>query len=406
MAHKLLNKKALRRQLAGISMPLNTKIYDEFPWMVTRRSGLLQALDGYWNHHWSRDPRIKLIICGSSAGWILKHIINDLGGFHNRLTRRIHLRPFTLAQTKSYLKQNKVTLNNKQEVHLYMVLGGIPHYLDQIKAGLSASQTIERLAFSKDSFLMAEFDNLYATLFGAGDGHTELARIIAQHHCGIGQEELAHAAEHISSGLGLISRLDDLVEADFIERFKPYHHKKKGIYYKMVDEYSLFYFHWIEPIRDTLLQKGMTPGYWEGIQSSQSWHTWAGYAFESLCHKHIPQIGTALKLKPAAIPNTWKFVPAKGSSGKGAQIDLLFDRDDGAITICEIKYTETPFVIDKSYAACLLNKIEVFKQKTGTKKEIFIAFVSASGLKENLYSEDMVSQSVGLDDLFKDIQRY
>lgn len=282
-----------------------------------------------------------------------------------------------------------------------MVLGGIPHYLSKIKPGLSANQIIEDLAFKKNSFLMQEFKNLYATLFSSNEGHIELARLIAQHRYGIGQEELAHKAAHISSGGSFVRKIEDLEETGFITRFKPFLAQKKGIYLKMVDEYSLFYFDWIEPIKSTLLEMGMRKGYWAGKLLSPAWHSWAGYAFEAVCYKHIPQISMALKLEPTAIPHTWRSVPPKGSNEDGAQIDLLFDRDDAAITLCEIKYTDQAFSIDKQYAEKLIIKIGVFKTKTKTKKDIFLAFVSASGLKKTMYSEAMVSGIVDADDLFK-----
>ncbi len=391
----------LTDQIEASSKKKIVLFFDEFPWMVTKKSGLLQTLEYYWNHHWSRDPRIKLIICGSSAGWILKNIINNVGGLYNRVTQRIHLEPLNLHQTKGYLASRKIKLNHGQIIHLYMVLGGIPHYLDQIKPGMSAAQIIEELAFKKNGFLVTEFKNLYATLFGVSNGHIELARIISQHHYGIGQEELAKASAHITSGGGLTKRLEDLVEAGFIERFTPFSHKKKGILYKMIDEYSLFYFHWLEPLKDTLLERGMRQGYWEAIQKLPSWHSWTGYSFESICYKHIPNISIALKLSPTATPHAWRYLSNKNSKEDGAQIDLLFDRDDDAITICEIKFTNKPFEIEKSYAERLNKKIEVFKDKTGTKKEIFLTFVSANGLKKTIYSEAMVSGLVTLDDLFK-----
>jgi hypothetical protein len=202
------------------------------------------------------------------------------------------------------------------------------------------------------------------------------------------------------SASSISTKLKDLLDADFIDKFKPYKHIAKGIYYKMVDEYSIFYFQWLESLRDTMLERGMTKGYWEKLQSSQSWHTWAGYAFESLCYKHIPQISTALKLSPTALPYTWRYAPRPGSQERGAQIDLLFDRDDGVITMCEIKYTMKPFILDKNYAEQLQRKIDVFKAKTKTTKDIFVAFISASGLKHSLYSEDIVSATATLDDLF------
>ena len=396
-AFKLLNEYIMASQKKKIVL-----FFDEFPWMVTRKSALLEALDIYWNHKWSRDQRIKLIICGSSAGWLLKHIINDRGGFHNRLTRKIALQPFSLKQAKEYLAHQKVKLSTKHLTHLYMVLGGIPHYLDQVKPGKTAIQIVEELAFGRQSFLMSEFMNLYASLFNEADGHIELARIIAQHPHGIGQEALADHALKIKSGTGLVSRLEDLVEAGFIERFKPFKHKKRGIFYKMADQYSIFYFHWLEPIKNALAGKGMRPGHWERVQKTPAWHSWAGYAFESICYKHIQQISTALNLSPTAIPYNWRFIPNKGSQEDGAQIDLLFDRDDDAITMCEIKYTDVPFTLDKSYAQTLVRKAHVFKIKTKTTKEIFFAMISAQGLKKNIYTEEMLSGIVTLDDLFKD----
>jgi hypothetical protein len=167
---------------------------------------------------------------------------------------------------------------------------------------------------------MAEFKSLYATLFGAGDGHIELVRIIAHNLYGIGQEELAHAATHITSGGGLSRRLEDLIEAGFIERFKPFLHKKRSIMLKMINEYSLFYFRWIETTKEAPIERGMRAGYWEKIQHTPSWNNCAGYAFESVCYKHIPNISIALKLSATAIPYAWRYVPSKGEKDKGAQI--------------------------------------------------------------------------------------
>jgi len=368
--------------------------------MVSRNSRLLQTLEYYWNHHWSRDPRVKLIICGSSSGWILKNIINNKAGLYNRVTRTIHLEPFNLFQTKKYLAYEKIKLTQAQIVHVYMVLGGIPYYLSRITPGLSATQAIESLAFSKGSFLSQEFKNLYATLFGSAGMHVDLARIIASHRYGIGQEELSRQLDKISSGGRLKDWLNDLEQAGFIIRFKPFQHEKKGIYYKMIDEYSLFYFHWIEPISNSLIDRGMRKGYWENIQSSPAWHSWSGYAFELICYKHIPEISKALNISPNALAYAWRYAPTKNSSESGAQIDLLFDRNDDTITVCEIKYTEKPYSIDKSYAQRLKQKIDVFKQISRTRKNIVLAMIAASGLKNNIYSEELVYRFATMEDLF------
>jgi len=386
------------------SVPKNKKIvlfFDEFPWMASQNSRLLQNLEYYWNQHWSRDKRIKLIICGSSASWIIEKIVNNKGGLYNRLTRNIYLEPFNLRDTKRFLNSQGVKLNNEQILQIYMVIGGIPYYLSKIERGLSATQNIEKLAFQRKSFLTEEFDNLFSSLYDDYGTYIDIVRLIASRRYGIGQEELLNLLGKALHGKTGLKKLKALQDSNFIISFKSHFHRKKGIYYKAIDEYTLFYLDWIDPIKATLLTKGLMKGYWEKQQSSASWNSWSGYAFESVCYKHLPQISKALNISPTAVPNTWRYVPRKGSQEVGAQIDLLFDRDDDAITICEIKYTERPYVIDKQEYAQLKRKFIVFKEKTRTKKQLFLAIISANGIKKSIYSEDMLDGVATLDDLFK-----
>lgn len=246
---------------------------------------------------------------------------------------------------------------------------------------------------------MEEFDKLYSSLFDNAEIYVEIIRTIARHRDGLPQEELFRIMQ--VKGGSLIEKLRELENAGFIMNFCPYQHKKKGIYYKVIDEFTLFYLYWIEPIKNTLLKKGLREGYWDKMMSSNSWHSWAGYAFEAICYKHLNQISKALNLSPTAIPYTWKYQSKKGSEEQGAQIDLLFDRDDESISLCEIKYTQHPFSIDKDYAAQLKRKSEVFQEKTKTKKQLFLSMISANGLKKTMYSEELVEGVVTLADLFK-----
>lgn len=384
------------------SIEKNQKVilfFDEFPWMAKHKSGLLQALEHTWNQYWSNDPRIKLIICGSSASWIINKIINNKGGLHNRITRKIQLTPFNLQETKSFLSMQGITLNHKQITQLYMVTGGIPYYLLTLKKGLSSTQLIEQLAFQHNSPLFKEFDNLFSSLFTDSETYVELLRIIAKNRYGIGKEEIVKQSQ-FSSGGRLSKKLTELEEAGFIISFTPHLHKKRGIYYRMIDEYTLFYLDWIEPVRKTLQKQSLEKNYWEKEQHSAAWYSWAGYSFEAICYKHISQIRKKLNINPSAIADSWRYAPTTKTNEQGAQIDLLFDRNDDCITVCEIKFTDTPFAIDKSYTEKIKRKITVFKEKTRTKKQIFFAIVSAMGLKETIYSEEMVHAVATLDDLF------
>jgi hypothetical protein len=375
--------------------------FDEFPWMASKNSRLLQNLEYYWNQLWSDDNRIKLIICGSSASWIVDKIINNKSGLHNRITESMLLEPFNLKDTKSYLNKLGVKLNNQQVLQLYMVTGGVPYYLNKVKPGLTATQIIEQLAFRKNSFLLQEFDNLFASLFDNAEVYIKLIKTIAASRYGIGQKELFDALDMPLKGYSGLSKLDALERSGFIMSFVPHFRKSKGIFYKVVDEYTLFYCHWIEPIKKKLLQQGLRRGYWERAQLSPAWRSWSGYAFESICYKHLIQISLAFNLSPAAIPDTWRYVPPKKSTKRGAQIDLLFDRDDGAVTVCEIKYTETPFKIDKDYARKLQQKMDVFTDVTKSPKQLFLSMIVSSGLRPSMYSEEMIDSVITADALFK-----
>jgi len=374
--------------------------FDEFPWMATPRSKILIALELYWNRYWVFDKRIKLIICGSATSWIINNVINNKGGLHNRVTRTIHLKPFLLHETEDFLKENKIRLKRQQVLNLYTVLGGIPLYWSFVRKGFSAHQCIDELCFQNDGPLFKEFDRLFGSLFEDPKPYTDLIRIIAKHRYGIGQSKLI-ALSKLPDGGGTVDKLKQLEEAGFITSLIPYGHKDRGVYYVMDDEYCLFYLRWIEPHLKTIAKKSKNEGFWISQSHQPSWKSWAGYAFESICYKHIDQIRKALGIDPGATVGTWKYSPKTTENQDGTQIDLLFDRIDGTITLCEIKCSDHKFAIDKSYAKELLSKMEIFRKQTRTKKQLFLSMITTQGLKETMYSEEIIDGQVSLDDLFQ-----
>jgi hypothetical protein len=373
--------------------------FDELPWMATRKSGLLQAIDYYWNRYWSHDNRVKLIICGSSASWIIEKIINNKGGLYNRITRTFPLAPFSLKETAEFLSASGVKLNFQHVLALYMVFGGIPYYLALVGRGLSAGQCIDTLCFQKGGALIHEFERLFGSLFNEADLYMKLIRVMAQFPGGIGKAQLIKESG-ASDGGRITQRLKALEDAGFILEFIPHGYQNKGVYYKIIDEFTLFYLRWVESERKTLLKQDLSAGYWVSKMQSPSWKIWAGLSFEAVCYKHLAQIRKALQIDVSATVGSWRYAP-KNQEQSGAQIDLLFDRADGVITVCEIKYNEHPFVIDKAYAQKLLNKITVYKQQTGTPKQMFLAMITANGLKPSMYSEEIIQGIVTLKDLFE-----
>jgi len=373
---------------------------DELPWLATPKSRLLEMLEYYWNQHWSSDARVKLIICGSSASWIMQKIIHNKGGLYNRLTQKMRLEPFTLKETQLFLKKKKVALNRAQILMLYFVMGGIPYYLSHVTPGLSAAQLIEKLAFEKNGVLFDEFNLLFESLFDEAEKYIQIIRTVASHPYGFSQAALLEDLAHIEAAATLLKKINELAETGFITGFLPFQHQRQGIYYRVTDEYTLFYLRWIERMKKmgrTRLEKGG----WQALHNTPDWHSWCGYAFEVTCLKHLPQIRDALHIPVDALVDSWRFSPKKNAESRGAQIDLLFDRRDNAITLCEIKYGQHPFVLTRDDVGNLQRKIQVFKEKTKTNKQLFLAMISAAGLKNNDYANDHIHGVATLEDLFK-----
>lgn len=391
---------SLTQALSNIPQDKKIVIFlDELPWLAGNKSGMMSALEYFWNRHWVDDTRIKLVVCGSAASWLIKRIIKNKGGLHNRVTRKIRLLPFDLKDTLQYLKHIGVACDLKQTLKIYMVMGGIPFYLNQLKSNYSIDQNIDALFFNPDGALFDEFDEVFASLFNNKEQYKELITLIGSMQSGIRRSVLDKENKLSGKGGRLTKRLEDLEYAGFITSYTPYGHKKFGQYYRLSDEYCYFYLKWMEPIRG-MVKQNKTENYWCSQINTPAYHQWLGYAFESVTFKHVSQIRKALNIGDGSFASSWRYSPRVGVLEKGAQIDLLLDRSDDAISICEIKYTDQPFSIDKQYAANLVNKVDVFKKITKTSKQLFLVIISANGLKETMYSAGLISQTISAEDFF------
>lgn len=372
---------------------------DELPWLATPKSELLQNLDYFWNTEWNRLPNFKLIVCGSAASWMRNNLINAKGGLHNRITKTLLLEPFNLAETKVYLKKKKISLSDKEVLDLYMVMGGIPYYLNYLDPSKSIAQNITALCFKKDGLLYNEFPRLFRSLFDDPELSMRLVKAIAQKAYGLSLAELIKKTEK-SAGGRFQERLDELQAAGFIQKFLPYGRKKRDHHYRLTDPYCLFYLTWITDfVEGSAIPHGAD--YWSRLSKSGNWNAWVGYAFENICNLHVDKVIEALGLSGIGCKvSRWRFTPAVGSKEIGAEIDMIIDRDDGAITLCELKYSSHPFVIDKAYAKILANKVHAFERHFQSSKQIFLVIITTNKLKPNLWSEDLVSDSLELKDLY------
>jgi hypothetical protein len=249
--------------------------FDELPWLVTKKSGFVEALSYLWNRYLAADTRIILIVCGSAASWMISNIIDSRGGLYNRITRRISLQPFNLRETEQYLKGKKVNLS---------------------------------------------------------------------------------------------------------------------------DEYSAFYLKWHREIKNSRLP--VNPNHWMMLHSSPQFKTWAGYSFENVCLNHIHQIAKALGFSGIIYSfSSWTYRP-KNKNDKGAQIDLLIERSDNCINLCEIKFYNQLFTVTKEYSEKLTYKKEKFMEITQTRKTVFVTLITSYGAKENSFYLEAVNNQLTLNDLF------
>ena len=363
--------------------------FDELPWLDSHKSGFLSSFGYFWNMFASQRPDILVVICGSAASWIIDKVVNNKGGLHNRITRRIRLLPFTLKETEQYLQHKNIHMDHYQLLQLYMVMGGVPAYLNAIERGKSAAQNIEKICFSKDGVLANEFDNLYAALFNSPEKHVQVIHALAKKNKGLTRTEITKTGKLLTGG-GLTTVLKELTESGFIEKTLPFEKKERDSLYRLTDEFSLFYFKFMQH------QKGNEKGQWLARQATPAYLSWCGYAFENICLKHIVQIKRALQIGGVqSATSSWYM----GGDG-GAQIDLLIDRADQCINLCEIKFSIKPFSIDKKYATELENKRMAFLSKTGTRKRLLLTFITTYGLADNTWKQQLADNEITMGALF------
>ena len=324
-----------------------TIFIDELPWLDNNKSGFLSALEHFWNSWASARTDILLIVCGSAASWIIRKILNSHGGLHNRVTDKIQLQPFTLRECELFFISKGARFDRYQIVQLYMVMGGIPFYLSQVDPKLSAAQNINRMCFSSAGLLREEFDNLYHSIFQKAERHIQIIQALSKKSKGLNRDELL-AASKMPNGGGTTRLLQELEESHFIRKYRSFGKKENNSIYQLTDFYSLFYLEWIRDADRT------DSNFWINQMDTARQKAWGGFAFERVCLEHIDQIKRGLSI---AGMKTSVSAWAGRTETEGAQIDLIIDRADRVINICEMKFSTDAYTINKSYAEELKKKI-------------------------------------------------
>ena len=363
---------------------------DEIPWMATMHSDFIAGLDYFWNRWASSRKDILLIICGSAASWITNNIINDKGGLHNRLTRQILIEPFTIKECEQYYESRRIPMTRYQMAEAYMVFGGIPYYLSLMEPRFSLYQNIDAMYFAQAAELGDEFGSLYRSLYKNAENYIQVVEALAGKGIGLTRTEIL-AGVKITDGGSLTKILRDLSISGFIRAYRAYGQKKRDSLYQLVDFFSLFDMRFREA-------RGIYENdFWLKFSSSPAHSAWSGYSFEKLCMMHLPQIRKKLGISGVL---TSAFSWRGEYEGNGAQVDLIIDRNDNVINLCEIKFSSGPYQIDKKYYETMRNKRAAFINSTHTRKAVQTTMITTFGLKKNNYSTEITSEVI-LDDFFE-----
>lgn len=360
---------------------------DELPWLDTPKSGFIRALELFWNG-WAADRRgLKLIVCGSATTWMTNKLLGDKGGLHNRVTRPIRLAPFTLKETAEYLQSLNIEWEHKDILDTYMILGGTPYYLSLLRPELSLWQNIDELFFGRDAVLKTEYGFLFNSLFNEATMYRRIVEILASKLKGMTRTELVEHLKINDSGK-VTEALDNLVKCDFLRRYQAFGKKERDMLYQLTDMYTLFYLRFVRNYH------GMNEHAWSNMEEGKR-NAWAGYAFEQVCILHINQIRSALGISGIASDVcSWSY---RGDE-QSAQIDLIIDRGDKAIDLCEMKYSDHEYELKKDYVEWLRQRRDLFREATGTKKTLRLTMIASSGIKQNMYSSTLQGK-LSLEDL-------
>lgn len=372
---------------------------DELPWMDTHKSNFVRSLDHFWNG-WATTRRdIVLIICGSATSWIIDNVIMNYGGLHNRLTNQIFVEPFCLRECKQYCEWKGLGYTDNQVLEAYMALGGIPYYWNFLRKGESVAQNFDRMFFSERGELTHEFDALYASLFRSPKIHISIIVALAKKKMGMLREDMLTATK-LSDNSRFSTALRELEQCGFIRKYISIGKKNKQAIYQLIDNYTLFYFDFISS------NVNGDEHFWTSQLNTSVHHGWAGLAFERVCIQHLPQIKAALGFSGIiSSAHSWVYRPNKtGDADKagdtGVQIDLLIDRNDQTINLCEMKYSSAQYTITAEEDLRIRNRKAVFMRETETTKAVMVTMITTYGLTAGGYSNDIPCQ-VTMTDLFK-----
>lgn len=366
---------------------------DEMPWIDTPQSEFVEALEQFWNGWGARRDDIVFVASGSASSWMMDKLVENPGGLHARITCNIYVRPFTLGETRKYLHSRGMRWDNYQILQLYMIIGGVPFYLSLLEPKESLVNNVDRLFFRRNGQLKTEFDELYSAIFNNADRYVEIVKLLFENKQGMTYDEVAKRSG--IDGKRLTTVLRNLERCDFVMTYRQFGNKSRGTLYRLVDFYTLFFYKFVEN------HDGKDEQWWMHNSTTRGVEAWQGTSFELVCMTHLPQIKRALGISGISTSaSSWRYVAPKDvPQEKGAQIDLVIDRSDHVVNVCEMKFAKGRFAVSQDYAEAVRGRIQLFRDKTGTTKATLCTFVTTFGTSDGMHN-GVIDNEVVAEELF------
>lgn len=365
---------------------------DEMQWLDTPKAKFMTGFEAFWNGWACHRKNLMVIVCGSSSSWILTNIINNHGGLYGRVTFEIKLKPFTLRECEQFLTSKEICMSRYDVIQAYMMVGGIPYYLRYFNKRLSLAQNINEIFFADEAPLKDEFNRMFASLFKNAEPIKQIIKAIASKNKGITRKELSEITGVTDSG-EVSRQLNALIAGDFIIKYKSFGDNKRDETYKLVDPFSYFYLTFLDKSSDN---RNID---WINIEDSSRVLSWKGYAFENVCWNHIHQIKMALQI--GGVSTTEALWSKRGDENtRGTQIDLIIVRKDNVVHMCEIKFYNDEFEVDKDYHLILERRKKILREQIPKRATIHNTLITTYGLRKTNYFGDFV-HVVTIDQLFE-----
>lgn len=329
-------------------------VLDEFQWMANYRRELVSDLKMIWEQCLSKLPHVKLILCGSIASFMTTKVVRS-SALYGRTDLELQLKGFSLHET--HLLLNDRGLDEVVEAGLYV--GGVPKYLELLKAYPSVRVAVEELAFRENGYFFEEYERIFTSHFGRNPDFRKLVTALASSPRGMFRTDLARAAG-VDTGGTLSEHLSDLESAGFLASETPIDKGpgSRTIKYRIRDAYMQFYLSFIRPNLKKI-RSGVQRNVFAHVSQTGRFYAWRGHAFEELCIRHAGRIAEILGF-PGIDFTCGPYFRAPSRDQTGIQIDLLFSRADNVITLCEMKCSTAP--TGKGVVREVERKVELLRQ--------------------------------------------